>query len=79
MAITDPSLGTLSLLPAEVRSMIWKHVSFGLFGRRSLPRKPSYLSLDQELLLTSRKIYAELSAEIPSGYNGQTINLHVDP
>jgi hypothetical protein len=79
MEITDPGLGMFSLLPAEVRTMIWKHFSPQLHVGRSLPRKPNHLSRDQEILLTSRKIYAEVAAEVPSGYNDNTIAITVRP
>lgn len=79
MEITDPSLGMFSLLPTEVRIMIWKHLSPQLHVGRSLPRKPNHLSEDQEILLTSRKIYAEVAAEVPSGYNDNTIIIIVEP
>ena len=79
MEITDPSLGMFSLLPAEVRTIIWKHFSSQLHIGRSLPRKPNHLSRDQEILLTSRKIYAEVAAEVPSGYNNNTIIISVRP
>jgi hypothetical protein len=79
MEIADPSLGIFSLLPAEVRIMIWKHFSPQLHVGRSLPRKPNHLSRDQEILLTSRKIYAEVAAEVPSGYNDNTFIISVRP
>jgi hypothetical protein len=79
MEITDPSLGMFSLLPAEVRTMIWKHFSPKLHVGRSLPRKPYRLSRNQKILLTSRKIYAEVAAEVPSGYNDNTIVISVRP
>ncbi|PSS16558.1 hypothetical protein M430DRAFT_42570 [Amorphotheca resinae ATCC 22711] len=79
MEITDPSLGMFSLLPAEIRTEIWKHFSPQLHVGRSLPRKPNHLSRDQEILLTSRKIYAEVAAEVPSGYNDNTIIISVSP
>jgi len=68
-----------SLLPAEIRIKIWKHFSPPLHVGRSLPRKPNHFSQDQEILLTSRKIYAEVAAEVPSGYNDNTIEISVRP
>jgi hypothetical protein len=79
MEITDPSLGMFSLLPAEIRIMIWKHFSPQLHVGRSLPRKPNHFSPDQEILPTSRKIHAEVAAEIPSGYNSNTIKISISP
>ncbi len=79
MEITDPSLGIFSLLPAEVRIMIWKYFSPQVHVGRSLPRKPQYFSPDQRILLTSRKIYAEVAAEVPDGYNGDTFVISVEP
>ena len=79
MEITDPSLGMFSIIPAEVRIMIWKHFSSQLHVGRSLPRKPNHLLRDQEILLTSRKIYAEVAAEVPSGYNDNKIIIGVRP
>jgi hypothetical protein len=79
MKITDPSLGMFSLLPLEIRIMIWKHFSPQLHVGRLLPRKPNRLSRDQEILLTSRKFYAELAAEVPSGYNDHTIIISITP
>ncbi|KAE8444791.1 hypothetical protein EG329_014251 [Mollisiaceae sp. DMI_Dod_QoI] len=79
MEITDPSLGMFSLLPPEIRIQIWKHFSPQLHIGRSLPRKPNYFSRDQEILLTSRKIYAEVAGEVPSGYNDNTISISVRP
>jgi len=79
MEITDLSLGMFSLLPAEIRIMIWKHFSPQLHVGRSLPRKPNHLSRDQEILLTSRKIYAGVAAEVFSGYNGNTIKISISP
>lgn len=79
MEITDPSLGIFSVLPAEIRTMIWKHFSPQLHLGRSLPKRPNSFSRDQEILLTSRKIYAELAAEVPSGYNDNTLVISVTP
>jgi hypothetical protein len=79
MEITDPSLGMFFLLPAEVWTMIWRHFSPQLHVGRSLPREPNHLSRDQEILLTSRKIYAEVAAEVLSGYNDNTIIISVRP
>ncbi|KAH8820267.1 hypothetical protein F5884DRAFT_893178 [Xylogone sp. PMI_703] len=78
MEITDPSLGTLSLLPAEIRIRIWKYLTPYLHVGRSIPKKPSSLSRHQNILLISRKIYAEIVAEVPSGYNDDTIRIAVD-
>lgn len=69
----------LSLLPGEVRKMIWKHLSPHLHIGRSLPKKPNHHSLYQRILLTSRRIYAEVAAVVPSGYNGETMNISVHP
>ena len=79
MEITDLSLGMFSLLPAEVQIMIWEHFTPRLHVGRSLPREPNYLSRDQDILLTSRKIYAEVAAEVPSGYNDDTIAISIRP
>jgi hypothetical protein len=79
MEIIDPSLGMFSLLPAELRVKIWKFLSPQLYIGRSLPKNPDYLSGDQAILLASRKIYAEVAAEVPSGYNGNNIAIFVSP
>ncbi|KAL2063586.1 hypothetical protein VTL71DRAFT_5391 [Oculimacula yallundae] len=79
MEILDPSLGTLSILPPELRTMIWRKLSPTLHIARSLPRKPNHLSPNQAILLTSRKIYVEVAAEIPSGYNDNAITISVLP
>ncbi|CAG8961754.1 hypothetical protein HYFRA_00006297 [Hymenoscyphus fraxineus] len=73
MEIIDPGLGMFSLLPLEVRRMIWKHLTPNLHVGQSLPRKPNRFKPEQQILLTSRKIYAELASEVPSGYNGHII------
>lgn len=67
------------LLPAEIRAMIWKQFSPNLHVRQSLPKKPNHLSRDQNILLTSRKIYAEVAAEVPAGYNDDTVIISVRP
>ncbi|CAG8974632.1 hypothetical protein HYALB_00009810 [Hymenoscyphus albidus] len=79
MEITDPGLGMFSLLPSEVRRMIWKHFTPHLHVGQSLPRKPNRFTPEQQMLLTSRKIYAELASEVPSGYNGHRILFIVSP
>ena len=68
-----------SFLPAEVRIQIWRHISPQLHVGRSLPRKPKKLSRDQEILLTCRRIYAEVATEEPSGYNDDKILTCVRP
>lgn len=59
--------------------MTWKLIAPQLHLRRSLPRKPTQHSPYQDLLLSSKKIFKEVSAEVPSGYNGHTIQICVEP
>lgn len=79
MKISDPSLGIFSYLPGEIRAIIWKYLSPALHVRRSLPTKANQVSRDQRILCTSRKIYEEISAEVPSGYNDDDITIYVTP
>ncbi|KAL3424173.1 hypothetical protein PVAG01_03454 [Phlyctema vagabunda] len=79
MEVTDASLGLFSLLPVEIRIMIWKQLSPTLHVSRSLPRKPEYFSQFQGILFTSHRIQAEVAAQVPSGYNGKMMEISVSP
>lgn len=74
---SDPSLGTLSRLPPEIRLQIWSH-----FSLKQTPYGPADLvpltSIEPRLalLLASRRIYDEVTEHL---YKNVTLRFQIDP